>query len=70
LNPEYRRGQYVDFPRLNFLEIARGNFGPFGQPFLRPAAAHAFPAYVCAERFDSLPFFSGNSHDILHRFSG
>ena len=69
LNPEHRGGQNVYFPSLNFLQIARGNFGPLGQFLLRQAFAHPLPAHVRAEGFDSLPFFSGNGHDILHRFS-
>jgi len=69
LNPENSRGQNVYFTRLNFLQITRGYFGPFGQFFLRQAFAYPLPAHIRAEGFDSLPFFSGNGHDILHRFS-
>jgi hypothetical protein len=36
---------------------------------LRHALANPLAAHVCAEYLDSLPFFSGNRHDILHRFS-
>jgi hypothetical protein len=50
------------------LQIARGNFGAFGQFILRQSLAHALAAHVCAELLDSLPFFLGNCHDILHRF--
>ena len=58
----------VDFPGLDFLQIARGNFSTFCQFVLRQFFAHAFPAHVRAEDLDSLPFFFGNGHDILHRF--
>jgi hypothetical protein len=69
LNPEHRGGQNVYFPSLNFLQIACGNFGPLSQFLLRQAFADPLPAHVRAEGFDSLPFFSGNGHDILHRYS-
>ena len=67
LNPERRGEQNVDFPCFNFLQIARGDFGAFGQLLLRPALAHPFAAHVGPENLDSLPFFSGNGHGILHR---
>jgi hypothetical protein len=68
LNPKRRGNQNVYFSRLNFLQIARGNFGAFGQFILRPIPAHPLPAHVRAEDLDPLPFLLGNCHDILHRF--
>jgi hypothetical protein len=35
---------------------------------LRQAAAHPLAAHARAEGLNSLPFFLGNCHDILHRF--
>lgn len=58
----------VDFPRFNFLQIARGNFGAFGQFILRQLLAHTLAAHVRTEDLDSLPLFLRNGHDILHRF--
>jgi hypothetical protein len=69
LNPERGGEQDVDFPRFNFLKISRGDFGALGQFILRHALANPLPAHVRAEDTDSLPFFLGNCHDILHRFS-
>jgi len=69
LNPEGGGEQDVDFSGLDFLQVARGNFGALGQFILRHALANPLAAHVCAEYLDSLPFFSGNRHDILHRFS-
>lgn len=57
LNPEDGGDQQVDFPGLNFLQVARGNFGAFGQFILGQFLAHALPADVCAEDLYSLPFF-------------
>ena len=68
LNPKRRCEQNVDFPGLNLLQVARGNFGAFGQRVLRQFPTHPLPAHVRAEDLDSLPFFLGNCHDILHRF--
>ena len=68
LNPKRRRDQNVNFPRFNFLQIARGDFGAFGQFILRQLLAHPLTAHVCTEDLDSLPLFLGNGHDILHRF--
>jgi hypothetical protein len=62
------RDQNVDFSGLDFLQIAGGNFSTFGQFVLRQFFAHTFPAHVRAQDLDSLPFFLGNGHDILHRF--
>jgi hypothetical protein len=59
----------VYFTGLDFLKIARGNFGSFGQFILRQFLADALTAHVRAVDFDSLPFFFGNRHDILHRGS-
>lgn len=67
LNPERGRQEEIDFPRLDFLQIACGNFSPFCQLVLRQTLAHPFAAHICAKSFDSPPFFFGNSHDILHR---
>jgi hypothetical protein len=68
LNPKRRGNKNVNFTRLNFLEIARSNVGSFGQRILRESLTHPLTAHVCAENLDSLPFFLGNGHDILHRF--
>lgn len=70
LNPKCRRQKEIDFPGLDFLQVARGNFGFFGQLILSQTLTHPFAADIRAKRFDSLPFFSGNSHDILHRGYG
>jgi hypothetical protein len=68
LNPKRRGNENVNFPCLNFLEVARGDFSPFRQVILRQFLEHPLAAHVRAEDFDSLPFFFGNGHDILHRF--
>jgi hypothetical protein len=68
LDSEGGGDQNVDFPGLNFLKIPRRNFSPFGQIILGQTFANPFPAHIRAEDLDSLPFFFGNSHDILHRF--
>jgi hypothetical protein len=68
LNPKRRGNQNVYFPALNFLQIACGDFGAFGQFVLRQFPAHPLAAHVRAEDPDPLPFFFGNCHDILHRF--
>ncbi len=68
LDSKGSRDQNVDFPGLDFLQIARGNFSAFGQFVLRQFLANALPAHIRAEDLDSLPFFLGNGHDILHRF--
>src|ERR1022692_164536 len=68
LNPKRRGEKYVNFPCLNFLEVTRGDFSPFRQFILRQFLEHPLAAHVRAEDFDSLPFFLGNGHDILHRF--
>jgi hypothetical protein len=68
LNPEHRGCQTVNFPCLNFLQIARGNFRPFGKFVLRQTFTHPFPAHVRAKDLNSLPLFLGNGHDTLHRF--
>jgi len=67
LNPKSRGEENVDFSGFNFLKIPRGDFGPFGQFILRQTFAHPFPAHIGAENLDSIPFFPGNGHDILHR---
>jgi hypothetical protein len=68
LNPKRRRDQNVYFPRFNFLQIARGDFGAFGQFILCQFLAHPLAAHIRTEDLDSLPLFLGNGHDILHRF--
>jgi hypothetical protein len=68
LNPKCGGEQDVDFASLDFLQVARGDFGTLGQFILRHALANPLPAHVCAKDLDSLPFFPGNRHDILHRF--
>ena len=68
LNPESRCQKQVDFPGLNLLEVACSDLRPFGQFFLRQPLANALTPHICAEDFNSLPLFSGNRHDILHRF--
>ena len=68
LNPKRCGDENVDFPGLNFLKISRGNFSALGQFILRQTLAHPLPAHVGTEDLDSLPFFLGNCHGILHRF--
>lgn len=67
LNSEGCREQNVDFSGLNFLQVARGDFSALGKFFLSHTFTHPLPAHICAEDRDSLPFFFGNGHDILHR---
>jgi hypothetical protein len=69
LNPKRRRQKEIDFPGLDFLQIARGDVSFFGQLILSQTLTHPFAADIRAENFDSLPFSFGNSHDILHRGS-
>jgi hypothetical protein len=57
LNPERRRDQNVYLPRLNFLQIARGDFSAFGQFILRQTFPHPLTAHIRAEHFYSLPLF-------------
>ena len=68
MNPKGRGNENVNFPSFDFLQVARGYFSAFGQLILRQTFAHPFPAHVSAEDLDSLPFFLGNCHGILHRF--
>lgn len=68
LNPKCRGDENVDFPGLNLLKISRGNFSAFCKRILRQTLAHPLPAHIGTEDLDSLPFFFGNGHDILHRF--
>jgi len=68
LNPKRGGEQDVDFPGLDFLQVARGDFGAFGQFILRQFLAHPFPAHAGTEGLNPLPLFLGNCHDILHRF--
>ena len=67
MNSKCRRQKNVDFPGLDFLKVARCNFGPFSQCILRQLFAHPFAAHIGTKELDSLPFFPGNGHDILHR---
>jgi hypothetical protein len=69
LDPKSCCDKNVDFTGFNFLKIPRGDFGSFSQLILRQAFAHPFPAHIGAKDLDSLPFFLGNCHDTLHRFS-
>jgi hypothetical protein len=68
LNSKRGGKQDVNFTSLDFLKIARGNFSALGQRILRHALANPLPAHIRTEDVDSLPFFLGNRHDILHRF--
>ena len=68
MNPERRRQKNVDFPCLDFLKVARGDFGSFGQCILRQFFTHPFAAHVGTEDLDSLPLFPRNGHGILHRY--
>ena len=68
LNPKRCGDENVNFPGLNLLKISGGNFSAFGQFILRQTLAHPLPAHVGTKDLDSLPFFLGNGHDILHRF--
>ena len=67
LNSKGRRQKNVDFTALDFLKVARGNFGSFGQRILRQFFTHPLAAHICAENLDPLPFFLGKCHNILHR---
>ncbi len=55
-------------PASIFCRLRVGDFSAFGQFLLSQTFAHPLPAHVRAEDLDSLPFFLGNGHDILHRF--
>ena len=68
LDSESRGEQDIDLPRLNLLQIARRNLGTLGQLVLRHASANPLPTHARAKDLDSLPFFFGKCHDILHRF--
>lgn len=67
LNSKSGRQQQIDFPGLNFLKIAGGDLGFFGQFLLRQPPMSAFAPDVCPKRLNSFPFSFGNCHDILHR---
>ena len=69
LNPKGCGEQDVDFACLDFLQVAGGNLGALSQFILRQTLANPLPTHICAKDTDSLPFFTGNRHDILHRFS-
>jgi len=69
LNPKGCGEQDVDFACLDFLQVARCDFSALGQFVLCQTLANPLPAHICAEDTDSSPFFTGNRHDILHRFS-
>ena len=68
LNPKRGGEQDVDFPGLDFLQVARGDFRTLRQLVLGQAAAHPLPAHAGPEGLNPLPLFLGNCHDILHRF--
>jgi hypothetical protein len=68
LDSEGRRQKQIDLACFDFLKVARGNLGAFGQFFLSPMPANALTPHIRAENLDSFPFFFGNCHDILHRF--
>ena len=68
LNPKRCGEENVDLSGLNLLKISRGDFSAFRQRILRQTLAHPLPAHVGTEDLDSLPFFLGNGHVILHRF--
>ena len=67
LNSESGRQQQIDFPGLNFLKVAGGDLGFFGQFLLRQPPVSALAPDICPKRLNSFPFFFGNCHDILHR---
>ena len=69
MNSKYGRGKNVDLPGLDFLKVARGNFRALGQCILGQTLTNPLPAHIRAKDLDPLPFFPGNRHDILHRFS-
>lgn len=54
---------------FDFLKVARGDFGAFGQFFLGHFFANPLAAHVCAESSDSFPFFFRAGHISLHPFS-
>ena len=58
----------VNFSAFNFLQVARRNFRPFRQFILCQFFPHPLAAHIGTEDLDSLPFFLGYGHDILHRF--
>jgi hypothetical protein len=68
LKAKGRGEQNVDFPGLDFLQVARGYFGVFSQFILGHFFAHPLPAHAGTKGLNPLPFFLGNWHDILHRF--
>jgi hypothetical protein len=68
LDSESRRQKQIDLPCFDLLKVARRNFGLFSQFLLRQTFTKPFAPHVRAKRLDSLPFFFGNCHDILHRF--
>lgn len=69
LDSERCRQKQIDLPGFDFLKVACGNLGLFGQFLLRQSFADPFTSHISAECLDSLPFFFGNCHDILHRFA-
>jgi hypothetical protein len=58
----------VNFSAFNFLQVARRNFRPFRQFILCQFLTHPLAAHIGTKDLDSLPFFLGYGHDILHRF--
>jgi hypothetical protein len=59
----------IYFSCFDFLKVARGDFGAFGQFFLGHFFANPFAAHVCAESSDPFPFFFRVAHIVLHAFS-
>ena len=68
LNPKRGGDENVDFSGLDFLQVARGDFGTLRQFVLRQTTAHPLAPHAGTEGLNPLPFFLGNCHDILHRF--
>jgi hypothetical protein len=68
LDSERGCDKYVNFPRFNLLQVARRNFRPFRQFILCQFFPHPLAAHIGTKDLDSLPFFLGYGHDILHRF--
>jgi len=60
----------VDLACFHFLKIPGRDFGFFGKFILGEIPADTFTSHIRAERFNSRPLFSGQSHDILHRLIG
>jgi len=68
LDSKRRCQKQIYFSCFNFLKVSRGDLRFFCQLVLRQMSAYTLTAHVCAEGFNSFPFFPGYGHDILHRF--